>query len=147
MISNVQLDLAINMKAALLASFFMLLLQVGHFFASQPSVRGEIKNLIRWILEVRRVTTTSTSTRRRSRRWRMWAMATALSGGRSPPPGQHNFQKEASSAQEISFHGRLELVRLSRHDGLHWWEAFFNISSFLDQIGYFYYGRWLALNR
>ena len=28
------------MKAALLASFFMLLLQVGHFFASQPSVRG-----------------------------------------------------------------------------------------------------------
>ena len=31
MISNVQLDLAINMKAALLASFFMLLLQVEPF--------------------------------------------------------------------------------------------------------------------
>ena len=107
-----------------------------------PSACEEIKNLIRWILEVRRVTSMRRS--QSSRRWRMWAMATALSGGGSPTPGQHNIQKEASSAQEISFHGRLEFARPTKPDAVHWWETcscwqylFFYGSDFaINIIGY-----------
>ena len=119
MISNVQLDLAINMKAALLASFFMLLLQVEPFIGIpticswgnqefdqvDPGGAESYDYEYKYSEEIKEVANVSDGDR--------------LVGGRVTNT-RSKFQKEESSAQDISFHGRLELVRPSKPDALHW---------------------------
>ena len=119
MMSNVQLDLAINMKAALLASFFMLLLQVEPFICIpticpwgnqefdqvDPGGAESYDYEYKYSEEIKEVANVSDGDR--------------LVGGRVTNT-RSKFQKEESSAQEISILGRLELEWNGQLDGMQW---------------------------
>ena len=119
LISNVQLDLAINMKAALLASFFMLLLQVEPFICIpticpwgnqefdqvDPGGAESYDYEYKYSEEIKEVANVSDGDR--------------LVGGRVTNT-RSKFQREESSAQEISILGRLELEWNGELHGMQW---------------------------
>ena len=139
MMSNVQLDLAINMKAALLASFFMLLLQVEPFICIpticpwgnqefdqvDPGGAESYDYEYKYSEEIKEVANVSDGDR--------------LVGGRvtNTRSTQHSEGGKFRSGNFLSWSAGIGTAFQTR------WPALVRgfYLSFLDQIGYFYYGR------